>query len=896
MPGILSSALKNALARGRSVCVAVIPGLVATTPAIFLASMPAPANAQQVLAGGDAAVTQFSGLERSADGTPRPDPDGAVLRLLGLDSEDGFDGALRPPPRMLLTRTARDLGQVFAVAFGHGEPANIYVAASSAYGLYRTSDGEDWAEGMWGPEGEPGTIWKLDPERGYRAERLLDIGFLDEPNGGAGLGDLAYDPWHGQLFASDLETGLIHRIDPEDGALIESFDHGVDGRPRFFDAAAGEERQREPVMHDVTSAPRFLDCVVERDGEDVEADFESTPECWNFAHFQRRVWGLGVFGSDEDNIRLYYAVWGGAALGSDNWSAGGDDAMTSIWSIGLAEGGWFDATDVRREVILPALVEEEGAEPVETPPVTDIAFTADGAMIVAERNTPAPHFEQPDDSRLTGEHAARVLRLRPDAQGVWQVTGRYQAGYPLRDTMPEIRANAAGGVATGQDAETPLWMSVDPLCTDEMPCPSPTADSFAEKIAGLQAVHPDDYLAPDTETDAAGGMDRARVVTVRGAGRIPGDMGSVALHPGETSPVRIVTRPARAEEDIEAEEETRIRPGEVDDDPEPAVVPADIAVAVSGPEICGLEEECAFNVTLSNEGPDDFDAPLVITTTFGAADVAFIDAEPGDWACHTTNGHVFCNREAFALDQGDAQTLSLAARIPPDYWQAEVEACTAVTWLGRSGRDRIRVVQAELNRRDFEAGPVDGVMGPRTSGAITEFENAEGLRETGEIRADVVASLFGRGAWIAGDADAANDRGCARVAVDLPERTTQPPPDPSTGRSGDRARHHPIISRFHERRASSQHDPATSAPRPVHQRAMSQFHARYHSSLHDGRQSRARPRHDRVMSRFHQRFESRAHDPETSGRRRIHRPAESAYRDRMDPRFRTHDGWTSRWR
>ena len=46
-----------------------------------------------------------------------------------------------------------------------GEPANVYVAATSAYGLYRNQAGDEWAEGMWGPEGGPGTIWKLDAER-----------------------------------------------------------------------------------------------------------------------------------------------------------------------------------------------------------------------------------------------------------------------------------------------------------------------------------------------------------------------------------------------------------------------------------------------------------------------------------------------------------------------------------------------------------------------------------------------------------------------------------------------------------------------------------------------------------------------------------------------------------
>src|SRR6185295_11282409 len=49
-------------------------------------------------------------------------------------------------------------------------------------------------------------------------------------NTGAGLGGIVYDSASAQFFVSDLDTGLIYRIGL-DGTIIDSYDHGVTGRP-----------------------------------------------------------------------------------------------------------------------------------------------------------------------------------------------------------------------------------------------------------------------------------------------------------------------------------------------------------------------------------------------------------------------------------------------------------------------------------------------------------------------------------------------------------------------------------------------------------------------------------------------------------------------------------------
>ena len=43
----------------------------------------------------------------------------------------------------------------------------------------------------------------------------------------------------------------------------------------------------------------------------------------------------------------------------------------------------------------------------------------------------------------------------------------------------------------------------------------------------------------------------------------------------------------------------------------------------------------------------------------------------------------------------------------------------------------VRKVQAELQRRGFDVGPVDGRLGPRTKAAIREYEQQNGLRVDG---------------------------------------------------------------------------------------------------------------------------------------------------------------------
>ena len=85
-----------------------------------------------------------------------------------------------------------------------------------------------------------------------------------------------------QFFVSDLDTGLIYRLGL-DGSIVDTYDHGVDGRPAHdLDAVADDG-----ATMDVTDAAF--------DSED--------PSTWGFTPVERRVNGLAAH-----NGRLYYAA------------------------------------------------------------------------------------------------------------------------------------------------------------------------------------------------------------------------------------------------------------------------------------------------------------------------------------------------------------------------------------------------------------------------------------------------------------------------------------------------------------------------------------------------------------------------------------------------------------
>ncbi len=408
---------------------------------LFLAAVGVPAKAQSpepVVRPGTMVVTGFSGTRDARNGSVAPqamaDPDRTFIDLNGssarfyLPVRPGFvqDGRLWNLDDFLSVPAAQ-IGQVFGIALDDGWPRtdpvhrsvpNVYLSATSVYGLnivIPDSNGDGlpervvvgqpgayFMEGQFGtlttPMGAvsgPGSIYKVDGVTG-EVSLFANLAYRGVPNSGPGLGNITYDRQHRQLFVSDRDTGMIHRLDL-DGNDLGIFDHGIQGR-----AAAGlPVVPFNPANRMNVNDPSF-------DAED--------PGSWAFPVAARRIWGLAVHRS-----RLYYAVAEGP----------------SIWSVGIdpVSGDFLD--DARWELDLPP--EASGAE------VSDILFNRKGAMILAQRGAQLASY---DYDRFSQPRRARVLRFwreqpdDPKTPGIWQpVPEEYAIGF-----RPDHR-NAAGGVA-----------------------------------------------------------------------------------------------------------------------------------------------------------------------------------------------------------------------------------------------------------------------------------------------------------------------------------------------------------------------------------------------------------------------------------------------------------------
>jgi hypothetical protein len=337
---------------------------------------------------GDAIVTGFSGVVAPDPAEPLPankrpadftfiNPDGPSARVIDLN-RPGYvwDGRLWQAPKKFDV-LARDVGQVFGVAIDDQNPPNFYLAATSAFGLnivipgrgregaQRGSKGRRgavWMEGQFGLErqGGPGSIWRVDGRSG-QVSLLANVMLEGAENPGPGLGNLAYDSVHKQLFVSDLHTGMIHRIGL-DGRDLGFYDHGAQGRPA---------NNLPPAMFDPRRRPDI-----------TNSQFDSgNPDTWGFAQPARRVWGVAV---DQD--RLYYSVAEGP----------------QIWSVGIQPDGSFTG-DARWEIDLPA---QPGPYAV-----SDITFSLRGAMILAQRGAAANSYNY---SAFTAPGEPRVLRYWPN--------------------------------------------------------------------------------------------------------------------------------------------------------------------------------------------------------------------------------------------------------------------------------------------------------------------------------------------------------------------------------------------------------------------------------------------------------------------------------------------------
>jgi hypothetical protein len=402
-----------------------------------------PAAAQQaVYAPGDAIVTGFSGVKplegvSSPGGNPIDgffiDPKGASMKIFGIVSPGS------PPQGQMINAPstfsvmARDIGQVFAVALddngdGQTQP-NIYLGATSAYGLNIVVPGEaeplrrshgapgaTWMDGQFGTVkgGTPGSIWRVD---GATGQVTL---FATLPNNsGPGVGDIAYDKTSRQFFASDLDTGLIHRIGT-DGTVMDSFDHGTMGRPTVGLSPIGDDGR----VTNITS-PAF------------DSNDRTT---WGLTQPERRVWGLAI-----NSGRLYYSVWSGP----------------QVWSVGISASGF--SNDARLEFDVSEL---QSSSPTDPMPIAHMVFDGSGTLYLAQRGGIEGRY---DYSVFAKAGMSKAMRLHQNPQGMW-MPEEYAIGFAPQQKF------ASGGIALGYgydargqsngQCDATVWVTGDQLRND----------------------------------------------------------------------------------------------------------------------------------------------------------------------------------------------------------------------------------------------------------------------------------------------------------------------------------------------------------------------------------------------------------------------------------------------
>jgi hypothetical protein len=466
----------------------------ATAALVIAGALPAAAQQSQAIVGpGNAVVTGFSGTVPNAapqGGDPLDyftidlnGPSARVIDFSGLGAQGQASEVAKP-----FTVTASQVGEVFGVALDNAAQPNIFLAATSAYGLsiyvpdqsgaikriHTGAAGAQFLPGQFGPPdqgGGPGSIWRVD---GVSGEVTLFSTIDSAAQGVASLGGLAFDPRTQQLFVAERGTGLIHRLSL-DGTDRGTFDHGTDGRPSAGLAAVPVDAA--PAV-DIGSA-----------GFDSE-----TPSTWGYASPPRRVFGLAVW-----NDRLYYAVAQGP----------------QVWSVAIGQDGAF-TSDIRFEADVPAL--QDGVE------IASITFDAQSRMYLAERGSPTGDYSL---TNLASEGASRVLRFSKKpagdgSPGFWKLQPeQYAIGL-----APNYN-NANGGVALGYGyqqggglnlsaCKATVWSTGERLLDPGDPNAAP--DSYPA-LDGLQGNSPnlvEPENAPPTQAWFVGYYDQPSTPLSRG--------------------------------------------------------------------------------------------------------------------------------------------------------------------------------------------------------------------------------------------------------------------------------------------------------------------------------------------------------------------------------------------
>ena len=231
-----------------------------------------------------------------------------------------------------------DIGQVFGIALDD-QNGMVYLAATD---IYEYDDIWNYFNGTAVGTGGTAGIYSTDFINNVNVTNTITstvnsaggnvIGTTTIPNTGGvgnGIGNIAFDERHNQLYATNLEDGRIYRISPS-GVILSVFD------------------------------PFVLDSGI------------ST----GMAVFGEQLWAVGVY-DDGANSTVYFSrqMNGSSEIWSIQIDATGEFVATQ------SSPGIFDDTGNSSKLEITNIINAEGR-------VTDIAFSHSGRMLLAERGHP----------------------------------------------------------------------------------------------------------------------------------------------------------------------------------------------------------------------------------------------------------------------------------------------------------------------------------------------------------------------------------------------------------------------------------------------------------------------------------------------------------------------------
>ena len=659
---------------------------------------------------------------------------------------------------------------------------------------------------MWGPGGNPGTVWKVEPRDRLQAGALRQGRRRRSRQHRRRARQHRLRQVAQQLYVSDLETGLIHRLQLDNGTDLGQFDHGVTGRGSFIDAATGEKKSLPAVAFDPASGRADL----------------------RLRRGRLRAHAVVL------ELRRFPAARVGPRRAPGSRQQGGAPLLRRLVEPGARQRRLRQRLR-RREAQLAS-----GRSPSPTPAVSTrracaASFSSPtSSSILPTSRAPAAATRSPTSpsanartrrsccspsaaacaisaSRSKARLRSRTKRASSPTSSTTRATGsrqgRYDVGHYDRkdDGQPFLRANASGGVDFGYgygvewhiDPKRPdesVWMTGGTLCTPTGPCFSPDINraedgSYVGGVQGipraaLDEIAPEQSAAPypnagapypatgplqsyifdtDKNLDANDTVIVAEL-TRNDASKI-GDISIYEICAKDDAPELVDEQPELVDQPPDIAEPPIVVAPPADDIP-------DLEIVKTGPVECIAGDICTFTITVTNRGPGVWSGPVQLFDTLPPG-ALLVNFNPPDWMCTQAGGAVNCTSAWVVLNPGDVLTLTIDVLIPFGI-AGPVDNCVQIAWLpGRDPLDPavILAIEQALNAAGYPVGIIDGVLDVVTQNAIRQFQADVGLPITGFPDQAVIDLLFGGSAGMPGDGNPANDLSCATVNIPaLPPR------------------------------------------------------------------------------------------------------------------------------